>query len=358
MTERKPIGGQRPPATPHRPPARPKWGWVAVAAALAIVTVVVPLVVLTVYASGPGPIAGQPDAPNAKPGRATVAEPIRPGEQVTQERLAQISGSDFYWSLLKRQMTQPVSQISAAFFKPGRFGRDDSYGINQLAIDHRNGEYALATTNYLDGRVLDIGRCVDGKRYVRNVRGGKWLVSEIIDECSAIPEHRLGAATDGIVASGLSETQAVAVVASLRDKHKGFAHPKRPTLVTAGGKQYIRQVVDYRPIKLEDDRYWGTVIFTRAFEETGEDPDTWPWYSGFGPGQGLHVVYYVDPATLQPVASIKRATPTLDDKGREQTRYDQTTVYNYAFPARVPRLTLNDARPLSLTLPEGWNIPP
>ncbi len=359
MSELKPSHGRpRPPATPQRPrQPGPNWGWVAVAAVLAVVTVVVTLAVLVRYTDGPGGIAGDTDSPSAEPPRPTVAEPVRPGEQVTNEQLAQISGSDFYWASLKRQMTQPISQISSAFFKPGRFRLGGSYDISQLAIDHRSGEYALATTNYLDGRMLDMGRCVDGKRYVRSARDGEWRVSEIFDECSTIPEYRLGAATDGIVANGLSETQADTVVASLRDEHKGFAHPRQPTLISVDGKRYIRQVVDYTPIKLEDGRFWGTVIFTKAFETTGEDPDTWPWHTGFGPGQGLHVVYYLDQRTLLPVVSIKRATPTLDTNGREQTRYDQTQVFNYAFPAKLPRLTLKDAAPLSLTLPEGWRIP-
>lgn len=283
---------------------------------------------------------------------------IRPGEEVTRERLAQVSPSEFYWELLERQMTRPISLITSTYFaKPQDFEQHKSYYVNQLGIDRRTGEFTAAKTSYQDGRTSTMNRCVDGKYYYWSSYDEEWSHLQSSDQdCAEIPTLMHSASTDGVVTSGLSGKQADKVVATLREEFDGFAHPGKPVLITIDGKTYVRQVVDYTPLKLEDGRYWGTMIFTLAFEETGLDPETWPWYTGLGPGEGLHVVYYIDPHTLLPVASVMRSTPVLDDQGKEKVRYDQTMAFTYQFPAKLPEQTLKGAKPLTLTLPEGWRI--
>ena len=331
---------------------------------LAVTAVAAPVVVYLFRSSeaeGPAPPPGatqEEQADRPPPSRESDPDPLQPGENVTKQRLAQVSADGFYWDLLRRQMTQPIGLITSAYFRtPAEFEQRQSYFVKQLAIDHRTGDFTSAQTSYVLGRMSNMSRCIDGKSYFLSRYGDGWSHLDSNDEdCATIPQLMHSAATDGIVTSGLSDEQAGKVLASLRDEHEGFAHPRRPTLITVNGKTYIRQVVDYTPVKLDDGLYWGTRIFTRAFTETGLDPKTWPWYAGLGPGEGLHVVYYIDTKTLLPVASVIRSTPVLDENGRERERYDQTMVFNYGFPAKLPVLTVRDARPLRLTLPEGWRI--
>ena len=208
-------------------------------------------------------------------------------KNVTKQRLAGVSADGFYWDLLRRQMTQPIGLITSAYFRtPAEFEQRQSYFVKQLAIDHRTGDFTSAQTSYVLGRMSNMSRCIDGRSYFLSRYGDGWSHLDSNDEeCATIPQLMHSAATDGIVTSGLSDEQAGKVLASLRDEHEGFAHPRRPTLITVNGKTYIRQVVDYTPVKLDDGLYWGTRIFTRAFTETGLDPKTWPWYAGLGPGR-------------------------------------------------------------------------
>lgn len=360
-------GHQWRPTSPPPPPKRsPHPGVIVAVAVVVVLAVAVFAATYVIRSRGIGTPAAerggtQTELPDpSKTPRQPEPVTIQPGEEITTARLAQVPASGFYWELLKRQMTRPISLITNAYFQtPEKFEQRRSfYSVNQLGIDHRTGDFTSAKTTFLGGHVSTMSRCVGSKYFFRSDTAAKWShLQSSDDECATIPRLMHSAATDGIAASGLSGKQADKVVASLRDTYDGFAHPAKPTLITVEGKTYIRQVVDYKPVKLDNGLYWGTMIFTWAFKETGLDPETWPWYTGLGPGEGLHVVYYIDPHTLLPVASVMRSTPVLDENGRVKERYDQTMVYNYAFPARLPELDVKDAKPIPVTLPEGWRIP-
>lgn len=331
--------------------------------ALVLVLIAVPAVIVLLRNQAAGPTT----SPSASAEPSPAAPTLRPGEPVTKEKLSQVSAADFLWGTLNRQMTAPTVVITDAYFRtPADFNAHDQYYVKQVGIDHRTGTEAsakdttLSSVSMQQGKPDHLTRCVDGKAY--------WLSEELVTKklrwrpspstsCSVDDTSWSLSASDGVVPNGLTAAQAAAMIESLRDEFQGFANPRRPTLIKASGKTYIRQIVDYKPLKLEDGRYWGTQIFLLAFKRTGLDPQSWPFSGGLGPGEGLHVSYYLDPTTLLPVATTIRSTPVLGDDGKVRERYDQTQVFNYRYPGKLTPLTLKDTKPPQLILPEGWKIP-
>ncbi len=357
----QPAGGWSPPSAV--PPRRPNRVPLIIAlAVLVLVIIAVPVGYFAIRGGGPGPIAGPPPTETTTPAAPT----IQPGEPVTKEKLSRISASEFLWANLTRQMTEPVTVITDAYFaKPDNFTNHDRYYVKQVGIDHRSGpdvtgkDVTLSDVTYIKDKPDQLSRCIDGTDYWLSedweTKKPEWQEG---DTSSCRPQDGKWArgASDGIVPNGLQPAQAEGMISSLRDEFAGFAHPQQPTLVTASGRTYIRQLVDYKPIKLAG-QYWGTQIFLLAFKQTGLDPQAWPFEPGLGPGEGLHVAYYLDPETLLPVASTIRTTPVLAEDGSVRERYDQTQVYNYRFPDKLTPLDLKDTKPIPVLVPEGWKIP-
>lgn len=314
----------------------------------------------------PWPINARPTASPSAPTRH--GPPLRPGRPIDDQTLSKVSPDDFYFDLLRRQMTQPVGVVTSSLFStPESFAHRHPLEIYQVGIDHRTGadvhskQSTVTKTGYDDGRPTSITRCEDGTAYTYNlptsgVHPG-WKVSAI-DYCDLTKVAVGMPSSDGITPNGLSDRQATAYINALRTKDfSGFVAPQRPTMITTGGHRYIRQVVDFKPRKLAGDLYWGDQIFIWAFRESVGDVKEWPFMPDqFAGGQGLHAIYYIDPDTLLPSASKIRATPLLDENGRPKEDPQQTNVVNYAFPKKLTPVTRKDRRTLHLAVPEGWKI--
>jgi hypothetical protein len=353
------------PGAPTPPPPRPSRLPLIIVGivTLVLVLIAVPVVVFVLRTQTAGPTTTSSAPADPSPAGPT----LQPGEPVTKEKLSQVSASDFLWGTLTRQMTAPAVVTTDAYFEtPANFTNHDVYYVKQVGIDHRTGtevsgkDTTLASVTMRQDKPEHLTRCVGGKAYWLSedweTKKQKWRASTTT---SCAPDHRdwRHSVSDGIVPNGLTAQQAGAMIESLRDEFPGFVNASQPTLIKSGGKTYIRQVVDYKPIKLGDGRYWGTQIFLLAFKRTGLDPLTWSFMGGLGPGEGLHVSYYLDPETLLPVAATVRSTPVLGDDGKVRERYDQTQVFNYRYPDRLTPLTLKDTKPMPLIVPEGWKIP-
>lgn len=359
----QPAGGWPPP--PSAPPRRPNRVPLIIAlGVLVLVIIAVPVVYFATRGAGSGPTAGPSPTETTT---APAAPTIQPGEPVTKEKLSQVSASEFLWANLTRQMTEPVTVITDAYFaKPANFTNHDLYYVKQVGIDHRSGtdvtdkEVTLSEVTYIKDKPDHLSRCIDGKEHWVSedweTKKPEWHEG---DTAACQPQEGKWArgASDGMVPNGLQPDQAEGMIASLRDEFAGFANPQQPTLITASGKTYVRQIVDYKPLKLAGGQYWGTQIFLLAFKRTGLDSLAWPFQPGLGPGEGLHVAYYLDPETLLPVASVLRTTPVLAEDGSVRERYDQTQVFNYRFPDKLTPLNLKDTKPIPLLVPEGWKIP-
>jgi len=161
---------------------------------------------------------------------------------------------------------------------------------------------------------------------------------------------------DGVFSSGLTADQADRVLAKLRT-YKGYVNVAKPTLLPAGGRTYLRQVVDFKPITLADKNHWGSAISMWAFRDAGLDPVTWPWSNPFNLTEGIHMVYYLDTKTLLPVAAFQKGIDTPAGNGEPAVERTTIQVVNYTFPRTLPPMVLGrSANTLSLTLPEGWKV--
>lgn len=357
----QPVPGAPAPGPPPRRPNR--LPLIIGLGVLVLVIIAVPVVYFTLRNAGGAPTAGPPAATTT----AATAPTIQPGEPVTKEKLSQVSAADFYWAALTRQMTAPVSVVSGAYFRtPADFKKHGLYDVKQVGVDHRSGQdvnskdMTAATTSILNGKVDGQSRCVDGRYYLLlddfDTKKPYWKESDSTP-CRLDHLSWTMASADGIEPSGLSADQTAVVIKALQNDYPGFANPKQPELITASGKTYIRQTVDFKPVKVPDLGYWGTQVFLWALKRTGIDPLKWPFMPGLGAGEGLHMTYYYDVKTLLPAASVIRSTPVLDEDGKVKERYDQTQIFNYQFPKKLTPLTLKDTKPLTLVIPEGWKIP-
>lgn len=327
------------PTPPNRRRRKAPWiiaGCVVVAAAVAVPVALV---------------AGHKDKDSA-PKPALVL-----GQPVTQAALDKASPADLYWQVLQQQMTRPMATISASSFPtPAAFKAHTDYSISRLTIDRGTGKFTYGSDAYARGEIYARGRCVGAKSYAYNDFDRKWgRLPEQDEDCQRVHAPADFASDDGVAATGLSVQQAAKVIKALRVDYKGLVNPGKPTLLHVHGKSYIRQTVDFVPQKLSDGEYWGAQILTFAFKRSGLDPNTWYWTSLPGGGEGLHVVYYLDPAELVPVASVQRTTPVLGDDGKPRSGGQAVLVFNYAYPAKLPKATFSGP-PYTLVLPEGWAL--
>ena len=280
---------------------------------------------------------------------------IEPGQPVTAEKLSKVLPVDFYYSMLRRQMVAPIGQLRSAYFgnEQDFLTRSGIYSITEVAIDHKTDRVHYGFSNYINKRGPGDIRCVnDAEMYWSDVLNA-WARNKYQSaaSCKRKPQGGL----DGIVSSGLTDDQALKVIRELRN-YEGFVNPAQPTLLSANGKTYIRQVVDFKPKKLSDGEYYGTALPMWAFKEAGLDPVKWPWSNPFGLAAGLHVVYYLDTATLMPVASFHTAVNNPSSDGSE-VEQEGVQAFNYAFPKTLPTWKLGKRREtLTLNLPEGWKI--
>ncbi|MFB6725394.1 hypothetical protein ACFCV3_34765 [Kribbella sp. NPDC056345] len=289
---------------------------------------------------------GSDTAAGAPPAGAKI---IEPGQPVTAQALSEVHPQAFHESVIKRQMTAPIGQLRTSQFQtPADFASRKSMSITDVAIDHKLDKFSYQQS-IMSSPPTEI-RCVNGKEIYWSDYEKKWTPWRYErPTCSRKPFIGTG---DAIVSSGLSAEQADKAIAYLRGA-TGFVNPAQPTLLSVGGRSYVRQVVDFKPVTRADGNSYGSAIPMWAFRETGNDPATWTWGNPFNLASGIHMVYYLDTATLLPVAAFQSAIPS-------PKAYQEQTVQliNYAYPAALPQPKLgNGPNTMALNLPEGWKVP-
>ncbi|WP_405061070.1 hypothetical protein OG474_05365 [Kribbella sp. NBC_01505] len=300
---------------------------------------------------------GSDDGGTAKGAPPKDAKIIEPGQPVTAQALSEVNPQAFHESVMKRQMTTPIGRLKTSVFgDPQKFATGEPlWSITDMAVDRQTKKYYYAQT-ILDGRADQKPTnsvCTgDPKPMVWSNYSKDWQRSTFDDlACQKMPYQGGG---DGIVSTGLSAEQADKVIAYLRDS-KGFVNPAQPTLLTAGGKTFVRQVVDFKPITRADDNYYGSAILMWALREAGADPVEWKWSNPFNLTEGIHMVYYLDPATLLPVAAFESGIDTPAQNGEPAMKRDTIQVVNYSYPTTLPVPKFgNSPNTLTITLPEGW----
>jgi hypothetical protein len=282
---------------------------------------------------------------------------IEPGQPVTDKTLSEVDPLSFYESVIKRQMTAPIGRLKSASYLDRQRFADGNGMITDAAIDHATDEFYLFKSLVRGPEDDDPFNtaCVDGKAYSWSTYSESWRESTSSDECTKKPRDGGG---DSVVSSGLTVKQANKVLEILRS-YKGHVNAAQPTLLKAGKKSYVRQVVDLKPIILADDSYWGSAIPMWAFRDAGLDPVTWPWTNHFALAAGIHIVYYLDTETLLPAVAYQEAIDVPDNpNGEPGSKQEGITVINYSFPESLPKTPVLDDKPNTLTidLPEGWKV--
>jgi hypothetical protein len=289
-----------------------------------------------------------------QPGKTSKpSKTIKPGEPVTAQSLSDVDPTAFWESVATRQMVQPIGRVVASDFDTvQKFTAHDIHTVEDIAIDHRTGKfYYYQTAN--GGKWVSRTVCVAGKVMARAF-DRPWFQSSLTSEglCTKKP---LYGGHDSIVSSGLTAAQAAQVLTTFRN-HAGFVNPAKPTLLSTGGKTYVRQVVDFKPVDLAGN-YYGASLAQIALQDAGISPATWPWNSTFGLEEGIHFVYYLDVATLLPVAAFEKAIAPPSGSGDAVSGSQKVEVVNYTFPKTLPVGRLDNSRTyLPLTLPEGWKV--
>ncbi|GAA1585933.1 hypothetical protein GCM10009804_47610 [Kribbella hippodromi] len=279
---------------------------------------------------------------------------IEPGQPVTAASLAEVDPATFFEGVAKRQMTQPLARLKVAYFPDQQkfLSRTDLWLTTDSAIDHKTDKFYLATTarhGAADDEPTN-AICKDGKSYSWGNYAKKWQVVPFDSpECRKKPYTYTG---DGLFSSGLTADQADKVLAKLRD-YTGYVNPEQPTLLSAGGHTYVRQVVDFKPVKLAHDEDGGSAISMWAFKESGNDPVSWPWSNPWPLSTGVHAVYYLDTKTLLPVAAFEKGI----NPPSGSTEGPGVQVVNYAYPKTLPVPVFNNSpQTLSMVLPQGWKL--
>ncbi|GAA0619204.1 hypothetical protein GCM10009534_62840 [Kribbella sandramycini] len=287
----------------------------------------------------------EPAATGAPPAGAKI---IEPGQPVTAQTLSEVHPQAFVESFLKRQMVAPIGQLKTIRFEnPEKFLEKKDYSITDYAVDHRTNKFSLEYTGFSGTGTTD-RKCIDGKSMMYiDGEGLGWQEDKGDDDCTRQPFFTV----DGIVSSGLTAEQADRVLAYFHQEGDGYLNAAQPTLLTTGGRTYIRQVVDFKTI-IRDDQPYGTAVSQFAFRDCGHNRDSarWFWATPFNLAAGLHMVYYLDTKTLLPVAAYQASVPAAGS-------YPDKTVQlvNYAFPAAVPQVKQpKGPGTLTFNLPEGW----
>lgn len=209
-------------------------------------------------------------------------------------------------------------------------------------------------------------RCVDGKSYSFSEFEKKWNQSRF-DSCQL--RDAIYAIGDGIDIFGLDEKQADAVSQYFTKDFPDVIQVPKLELKTKPGdgtKKYLRFEVNFTPVKSGPYGYFGLQHFTWAFQRAGIDYKAHPYSAKGGLGQGLHVVFYVDPSTGLPVYSQQSNIPTFDAQGKPRSIEDSKVGYRddryqYSFGKEFPQLDMNATSTITLDWPRdndaGWKPP-
>ncbi|MFG1628504.1 hypothetical protein [Kribbella sp. NPDC049227] len=351
--------GQQPPYPQQgfygqpEPPRKGRTAWIVVGAVLLAIGIPAGIVAWRAT-SGDDNEAGGGSGTSAS---APKGKSLEPGQSVTEQSLAEVDPATFYESVVKRQMTAPIGRVKSSMFgDPQKFASRQLFPITDIAIDHASDKFYYFQTilsGPKDDEPTNIA-CAGSKEMHWSNYSKKWEQSSFTtNTCTKKPFMGGG---DGVFSSGLTADQADKVLAKLRT-YKGYVNVAKPTLLSAGGSTYVRQVVDFKPITLADKNYWGSAISMWAFRDAGLDPVTWPWSNPFNLTEGIHMVYYLDTRTLLPVAAFQKGIDTPAGNGEPAVKRTTIQVVNYAFPKTLPPMVLGrTANTLSLTLPEGWKV--
>ncbi|WP_220449048.1 hypothetical protein, partial [Nonomuraea mesophila] len=314
---------------PPPPPPRKRGGPV-VLAAVAGVVVLLGLgggwLVWQNLGGGDAAAAGDPD----------TLEVLKKG-RLTAEDVGSLDPTALFYAGFGKMVTQPVVHLTQeSYTEEAEYREGKPRYVWESGFDYRSKKFRMVWGSADADDPVTV--CRDGAGYGYSYKLKRWDGPEPgASFCRLQGAYRHIA--DGISTGGMTQAQADAWIKELQTGYKGFVRPGELRLAEVEGKQYLRLVVDYTPVKRADDMYYGGQSLMWSFKKSGLNPQTHPYSYTGGMGSGFHAVYYLDPGSLLTAYSEVEVTPTLGKDGRPREEGDFRKVrVQYHHPGRLPAM--------------------
>ncbi|TDD23215.1 hypothetical protein [Nonomuraea diastatica] len=275
---------------------------------------------------GDAAAAGDPDTLNVlKKGRLTAAD------------VSTVDPTALFYAGFKQMVTQPLLHLTQeSYTEEAEYRQGEPGYVWESGFDYRTKKFRMAWGSADAEDPITV--CRDGASYGFSYSLKRWDGPDTGDSlCRLKSAYRY--ISDGISTGGMTQAQADRWIKELQNDYKGFVKPGELRLTEVKGRQYLRLVVGYTPVKRADDMYYGGQSLMWSFKKTGLDPQSHPYSYTGGMGTGFHAVYYLDPGSLLTAYSEVEVTPALGKDGRPREDGDFYKVrVEYHHPARLPAM--------------------
>jgi hypothetical protein len=370
--------------------ANPQWKFwaklLAGAAVVALVVVSVPFLgQLTAGTPGEQDLgSGSPTDPNnwdvnvpAGPllHYATELPALGTGPAIDAAALAAADPRRFFWTMLARQGTRPVSDMIVSHWNdPEEYTREfpADHQTHHIGIDWRTRAWVEETFTVGDnGQTEDtheLARCLGNAQVatwhprtehsreparwdlVPSGQNGDQLCIERM-----LPGEKAGnrRSTDGVAPAGLTPAEMDAFISYL-DGVPGLVEVFPPVPVRdAAGRQFIQLDVALNPTDPQErgtDKRVGVGFLNAAFGQTGKDPEEYAYSIDVEEEQGRRMRYFVDPQTMLPTYAAMMITTPQRLNGApapDPHLHNSYFVYRYLWPdALDPAATVAKGTPV------------
>jgi hypothetical protein len=277
-------------------------------------------------------------------------------DDLSEEDLDKIDRHALFLETLLNMMVQKTvrTKNETAFSRKEDFS-DGFKEKSDVRFDYETKKLSFERENsFLQDTSPSESRCDNGKSYRYSTLEKSWQETRVGD-CSDL-NRSIFYIGDGVNIFGLNKEQADKVMAYFTDDYSNLIQVRKIGLksgLNGNKKQYIRFVVDYMPIESGQYGYLGLQHLIWAFKRAEIEYSEHPYSPKGNGGQGLHVVYYVDPATGLPVYSQQSNIPPFDDNGKPRS-VDESGIgyrddrYQYYFDDEFPTLDPNTNEKITL----------
>lgn len=269
-------------------------------------------------------------------------------KQVDAQHIQQLDKTAAFYTAFKNAAVQPSvhTKWDVYYSTNEQDKRGDQFTMYDVAVDYRNKSFGYQEDSNSSIGVIQ-SRCVEGQQFTYNdsklsVASG-WQPASDSTTCKfGVVATRMN---DGVNTAGLTAAQANTFVQKINASQ--VVQVNGVSVVTPKDVPYLKFDVTVTPRLAAKGIYWGMQNFMTAFQATGLNPQTHP-YTYFGTSnEGLHLTYYVDPATQLPVYSQMTSTPGYNAMGKAVTPDSWShRLIEYEFPAAIVTPTLDDHAPI------------
>lgn len=325
---------------PNQPPKKRKISWLRYVLLLLLL-----LIILTLsYFFGPMTYNNIVTSLNRSSQENTLKSLASYGSNITAPDLQKLNKTDAFYGVFANAAQQNITTITSNFLtsqSPTDYARQGS-NLRQVGFNYKTKAFSYADAAYDYGSTQpgSMNICIGSQEYsyLRDFSEDGWTKTDAsLTSCNDLATLSLSGLADGLNTGGLTKSQAQTFTDSLRNT-KGLISVNDATLATISGKPLIRFDVTVNRLITEGfSNPLGTQYFIWALKDTNIDLGSWP-YSTIGAGaDGVHMAYYVDPATQLPVYSQIRTTDILDASGKPESDQSYDYVHaEYQFGGSLP----------------------